>query len=84
MDEHGIRTTNDILHVFTNEFNRRFKKDLGLMVHQAISFSRDMKVSDNDDLVEIYRGRSSTSDQLNHLLKAPGLAGMHAIFYQKC
>lgn len=42
MDQH------DILQVFTNEFSRRFMRDLDATPLQAISMSRDISIVDND------------------------------------
>lgn len=42
MQDHGFLDQNDILQVLTTKFQRRFPKDLGIMIQNAISLSKDI------------------------------------------
>lgn len=53
MDQHAIwsEDQNTILRIFSNEFCRRFKRDLNVDPSQAVPLSRDIPVIDNEKLI---------------------------------
>lgn len=83
MDERGIWSDdqNVILQVFSNEFNRRFKKDSVIALHQAVPLSTDLSCLD-----EKWLTRDATEEKILQAvtkispLKTSGPDGLHDFF----